>query len=129
MIGMWAEHVQTFLLVFGVIAGLTFSLPIFLMPITWAKAFRWNIPDDTDLAVYFGRCLGAVIVVINLFVIRAGITGEGVEWLLPLLVLIFAGMTIVHVWGAVQRIQPITETVEIAFWLALLALGLAFCPA
>ncbi|MFL6090287.1 MAG: hypothetical protein ACJ71Z_09115 [Aeromicrobium sp.] len=129
MIGIWAEHARSFLLIFGIVAGLTFSLPIFLAPITWAKAFRWDIPDNTDLAVYFGRCLGAVIVAVNVFVIRAGITGQGVDWLLPLLILIFAGMTIVHVWGAIQRIQPMTETIEIAFWLGLLVLGLMFCPA
>ena len=29
----------------------------------WARAMQWNIPDDTDLAVYFGRCLGAFILI------------------------------------------------------------------
>jgi len=128
MIGVWSEHVETFLLVFGIVGGLAFSLPIFLAPLAWARVFRWKIPDDTDLAVYFGRSLGAVIVVLNLFVLRAGFTGEGAGWLLPLLVLIFAGMIVVHIWGALQRIQPMTETIEIAFWFLLLVLALMFCP-
>lgn len=36
---------------------------------------------------------------------------------------------IVHVVGAFQRVQPLTETVETAFWAALVILGLLFIPA
>lgn len=129
MIGVWGEHAQAFLLVFAIVGGVAFSLPIFLAPIAWARVFRWNIPEDTDLAVYFGRCLGVVIVALNVFVLRAALTGEGIGWIFLLLILIFAGMTVVHIWGAVQRIQPITETIEIGFWFALLVLALMFCPA
>lgn len=129
MIGVWSGHAQSFLLIFGIAAGLTFSLPILLAPIAWAKVFRWDNPDDTDLAVYFGRCLGVFLVVLNGFVIRAGDTGDGVAWIFPLLILIFAGMTIVHIWGAIQRIQPITETIEIGFYFAMFMLGLMFWPA
>ena len=129
MIGIWAEHAQAFLLVFGIVAGLTFSLPIFFAPIAWAKAFRWSIPDDTDLAVYFGRCLGAFILIINVFVLRAALTGDGLTQIFLLLVPILAVMTVVHIWGAIQRIQPITETIEIGFYFAMLVLALAFFPA
>jgi hypothetical protein len=44
VIGIWASHAQTFLLVFGIGAGLVFALPIFLMPLAWARAFRWTPP-------------------------------------------------------------------------------------
>jgi len=44
------------------------------------------------------------------------------------MILVFVGMTLVHVVGAIQRIQPVTETIEIAFWAGLVLLGLAFYP-
>jgi hypothetical protein len=39
---------------------LLFGLPIFLSPMTWARRIGWEIPDDTDLANYLGRSLGAL---------------------------------------------------------------------
>ena len=129
MVGLWGGGAQQFLLVFGIVGGLAFALPLFLVPISWARVFRWSLPDDTDLAVYFGRCLGAVIVVLNYFVLRAALTGDGVELIFQIIIAIFALMTVVHVWGALQRIQPLTETLEIGFWAALVLLGLLFYPA
>jgi hypothetical protein len=34
----------------------------------------------------------------------------------------------VHIHGAVARIQPITETLEIGFWAAMLAANALFYP-
>ena len=31
MIGIWAEHAQTFLVVFGILAAVAFAIPIFLV--------------------------------------------------------------------------------------------------
>ena len=128
MIGIWAEHARTFLVAFGLLAGLAFALPILLVPLTWARAFRWNLPQDTDLAIYFGRCLGVLAVVLAGFVLWAGFTGDGVEQIFQIMIPVFVGMTLVHVVGAIQRIQPVTETIEIAFWAGLILLGLAFYP-
>jgi hypothetical protein len=41
----------------------------------------------------------------------------------------FALMVLVHLYGAIKKIQPVTETLEIGFWLALLVLALCFMPA
>ena len=128
MIGIWAEHARGFLLVFGIVAGLAFALPIFLVPLTWARMFRWNLPEDTDLAIYFGRCLGVLAVVLTGFVLRAGFTGAAVEQIFQIVIVVFVGMTLVHIVGAIQRIQPVTETIEIAFWAGLILLGLLFYP-
>jgi hypothetical protein len=37
-------------------------------------------------------------------------------------------MTVVHVVGAVQKVQPWTETAEIPFWAGLALVGLLFFP-
>lgn len=128
MIGIWAEHARTFLVVFGIVAGLAFAIPIFSAPLTWARAFRWKLPEDSDLAIYFGRCLGVLAVVLAGFVLRAGLTGSGVDLMFQIMIPVFIGMTLVHIMGAIQRIQPITETIEIVFWGVLIVLGLAFYP-
>jgi hypothetical protein len=128
VVGIWAESARTFLLVFGIVAGLAFALPIFLAPLMWARMFRWNLPQDTDLAIYFGRCLGVLAVVLTGFVVRAGLIGAAVEQMFQILIPVFVGMTLVHIVGAMQRIQPVTETIEIAFWAGLILLGLLFYP-
>lgn len=128
MIGMWAANAQTFLLVFGIIGGVAFAVPIFLMPLAWARAFRWNLPDDTDLAVYFGRCLGVLALALDGFVLRAALTRDGIGTVFQFVIATAVGMTLVHVWGAIRRIQPITETIEIGFWAGLVLLALLFYP-
>jgi len=128
MVGIWSEHASEFLVGFGAVALVVFALPIFLVPLTWARAFRWNLPEDTDLAIYFGRCLGVLAVVLSASVLCAGLGGDGVLLMFQLMIPVFIGMTLVHVWGAIRRIQPVTETIEIAFWAGLIVLGLLFYP-
>ncbi|MEH6550737.1 MAG: hypothetical protein V7744_12185 [Pseudomonadales bacterium] len=129
MIGIWSQYAQTYLLVFVVSTSLFFALPIFFKPIEWAKLMAWNIPEDTDLAVYFGRCLGAFILVVELVALRAALTGEGLVFAFEILVLVFSFMLVVHIYGALRKIQPITETLENILWVILLVLTLAFFPA
>ena len=37
-------------------------------------------------------------------------------------------MVVLHIYGAIKKIQPITETLEIGLWVGLLFLSLAFYP-
>jgi hypothetical protein len=37
-------------------------------------------------------------------------------------------MIAVHIWGALRRIQPLSETLETIPWAGLLVLALLFCP-
>ena len=76
MIGLWSLHAQTYLLVLAISTTLVFALPIFLFPLTWARLMRWRIPQDIDLAVYFGRCLGAFILIVEALMLRAALTGR-----------------------------------------------------
>src|SRR3546814_8290353 len=63
--GIWGAHAPTFLLVLVISTTLLFALPIFLVPLHWARLFQWKIPAETDLDVYFGRCLGAFILMLE----------------------------------------------------------------
>ena len=128
MIGIWAAHAQAFLLVLMLVTSAVFALPIFFTPLTWARRFGWRIPEHTDLAVYFGRCLGAFILIVELLMLRAAFTGTGLVFTFQVLIAVAVLMTIVHIWGALQRIQPISETLEIGMYAGLGALAVLFYP-
>lgn len=127
-IGSWSEHAQTYTLVLTTITFFAFSLPIFLRPALWAKLLLWKVPQDTDLTWYFARCLGGFAIVTNLMFLRAGLDGTGLRVLMEFFTLFSALMVVVHIWGAVEGTQPITETLEIGFWAALVVLTLLFMP-
>jgi hypothetical protein len=130
-IGIWGTHSQGFLWVLIVFTSLAFALPIFLTPLTWARWFQWRLPkepDGHDLAVYFGRCLGAFVLIVELLMLRAALTGEGLVYTFQVLLAVALFMVIVHVQGAVQRIQPMTETLEIGMYSGLGLLALLFYP-
>ena len=105
-----------------------FALPIFLAPLRWAKWFGWKIPQQTDLAVYFGRCLGAFILIVELLMLRAAVDGTGLIFTFQVLLAVSAFMIVVHVWGALLRIQPVSETLEIGMYSGLALLTVLFYP-
>lgn len=129
MIGMFAEHSGTCLRVLAVLTALTFSVPLFLAPLAWARAFRWTADAEANLALYFGRSLGALAVTLS----GAAWHAAGEPSVQPFFFQMFIGLatllTVVHVVGAVQKVQPWTETAEIPFWGGLVVVALLFYPA
>ena len=128
MIGVWNEYSHQYLLIFTISTAILFSVPLFFVPIHWARIMGWTIPEHTDLAVYFGRCLGALALIINFLVAQAAIKEEGVAIIFQGLYGLFSLMIGIHIYGALKRIQPITETLEIGFWIGLFILNLCFQP-
>jgi hypothetical protein len=106
-----------FLVAMALSFGVVFALPLLFAPLAWARLFQWELPSSTDLTVYFGRCLGGVAVAICVSALRAASAPAAHLWLFDLIVVAGALLSGVHVWGALQRRQPWTETVEIAVWL------------
>lgn len=129
MLGLWSANAADFLLILTLATTLVFALPIFLVPLTWARLMAWQIPQQTDLAVYFGRCLGAFILILEGLMLRAALTGEAMHTAFELLAATATMMIVVHVYGALKRIQPLSETLEIGFYALLLLLTLMFWPA
>jgi hypothetical protein len=128
MLGLWSAHAQAYLLVVVAITTPAFALPIFLVPLRWARVLGWRVPEHTDLAIYFGRCLGAFVLIVEALMLRAGLTGEGLLLTYQVIVAVAAMMVLVHIWGAVQRVQPLLETVEIGMYGGLGVLALMFWP-
>jgi len=128
MLGLWSAHAQAYLLVVVAATTPTFALPIFLVPLRWARVLGWRVPEHTVLAVYFGRCLGAFVLIIEGLMLRAGLTGEALLLTYQVIVAVAAMMVLVHIWGALQRIQPLLETLEIGMYGGLGLLALLFWP-
>lgn len=127
-IGMWSSHAQVYVLILTVVTFFAFSTLIFFRPLLWARMLLWKLPEETDLTIYFARCLGAFAIVTNLMLLRAGLNGTGLALMLEFFTLFCLLMVVVHIWGAVEGTQPITETLEIGFWAGLVVLNLLFYP-
>ena len=128
MLGAYSDYTNLYLWTLFIGTTIAFSIPIFFTPMLWGRLLLWNIPQDTDLAVYFGRCLGSFALIIELMVLRALLTGKGLYFVCDFLILLFVMMVIVHVYGAIKKIQPITETIEIGFWALLVVIGILCYP-
>lgn len=128
MIGLWSAHAQTYLLVLSIATTLVFALPIFLVPLLWSRVMQWTLPEHTDLAVYFGRCLGAFILIVEGLMLRAALTGEALVTTFEVLAAVALLMVVVHIYGALRRIQPWTETLETGFYAGMFVLTLLFWP-
>ena len=100
----------------GTVAGVfgpLFALPLLIDPYRWARAFGWRAEPETDVGLYFGRCLGAVATAACVEAARASRDpvrhrsffdfGEVAGWLLAA----------VHLRGFVERRQPPIEHAEI----------------
>ncbi len=103
----------------SILFTLAIGLPLLIVPLSWARLMRWQIPADTDLTNYFGRCLGAVVTAIAFLVFVYADKGALHAFMLELLLGAFALMVAVHVWGFLKRAQPWTETAEIPLYLLL----------
>lgn len=128
MIGPYAEHARTFLWVLGITTTLAFALPLFLMPLTWARLMLFKVPQDTDLNVYFGRCLGAFILVIEMMIFRGASDPSVTPITFQILFAVFGIMLVVHLYGWLRGIQPVTENLENIMWAVLLVLAALFYP-
>jgi hypothetical protein len=104
---------RIFLRGMGLLFLVVFALPLLLHPYGWARAFGWRKEPETDVGLYFGRCLGAVATAISANALMASrepakhrtlfLVLEAGSWLLSL----------VHLRGLVERRQPPIEHAEV----------------
>ena len=128
MIGIWNAGSGAYLSTLAIATMLLFSLPLIVRPLAWARLMRWDVPQQTHLAIYFGRCLGAFILVVQVIMLYGAADAAHTRTAFEVLYLVFGAMWLIHVYGAVRHIQPLSETLEIGLWTALLALNTAFFP-
>ena len=128
MIGIWSLYSTAYLYGISLAILILFALPLLFVPLHWARLFRWQIPEHEHLAIYFGRCLGGVATVLAIMAFMVAREPVLQPLFFRLMIMVFSVMTVIHVYGAWRRIQPVTETVEIIFWAGLVVLTLCFAP-
>ena len=128
MIGIWQSHVDLFLIVAGVAMLLAFGLPLLVVPIRWARLFRWEVPQSQALVTFLGRSMGIFISIMAIFAFKAAENPSYRPFLFDLMLWIFGGMIVLHIYGALRKAQPFTETIEIALWVVLSLVTLGFYP-
>lgn len=128
MIGIWHTYAASYLIVAGAATLLAFGIPLLVVPMAWARIFRWEIPPPGQLPIFLGRSLGLFICVVGAYAFRAAAIPAAQPFFFEFMLLLFVGMIVLHVYGAIKRVQPVTETIEIALWVILLLATLAFYP-
>lgn len=130
MIGSLQDYAGTYLILAGLSMLILFGLPLLLAPMAWARLFRWQIPPPpSQLVTFLGRSVGLFISVIALYFLRVSAIPRAQPFFFELMLWLFVGMIGLHVYGAIKRVQPVTETLEIGLWVILAMVTLAFYPA
>jgi hypothetical protein len=128
MIGIWSAYSDVFLVVAAVIMAIAFGLPLALAPMSWARVFRWEVPQQTQLAIFLGRSVGVFILILAIFAYKVTLTPAAKPFYFDLMLWTFAGMILLHIYGAIRKAQPVTETIEIVVWILLSLVTLGFYP-
>jgi hypothetical protein len=108
--------------------GPVFALPLLVDPYRWARAFGWRGEPETDVGLYFGRCLGALATASCVQAARASRDparhrgyfefAEVAGWLLAA----------VHLRGWLEGRQPPIEHAEIVGYSAFAVAARRFAP-
>ena len=128
MIGIWKSYSDVYLYVAGVAMLATFGLPLIIVPLRWARAFRWEVPQPENLVVFLGRSLGVFISLLTVFAMKVTSSPAAKPFFFDLMLWLFVAMIALHAYGAIRKTQPVTETVEILLWVALFLITLCFYP-
>ncbi len=119
---------RIFLTVVGLVFLPLFAFPLLLNPYAWARAFGWRKEPQTDVGLYFGRCLGPVATAISVQALRASRQPARHRGLFDLLELGGWLLSAVHARGMIERRQPPIEHVETAGYAAVAILARRLRP-
>jgi hypothetical protein len=114
---------RLFLRAAGAIFLPVFALPLLLHPYGWARTFGWRDEPQTDVGLYFGRCLGAVATAISVQALRASREPARHRSLFSVIEWASWLLSAVHVRGLLERRQPPIEHAEIAGYAAVALLA------
>ena len=128
MIGIWSAYSEVYLIILGVVMLVAFGLPLTFVPLRWARVFRWEVPESASLVTFLGRSLGVFISILAIIAIIVTRTPAAIPYFFDLLLWVLGGMLLLHLYGAISKSQPITETLEIVMWVVLSLVTLGFYP-
>jgi hypothetical protein len=108
--------------------GPVFALPLLLSPYRWARAFGWSREPETDIGLYFGRCLGAVATASCVQAARAARDPERHRSYFEFVEIGGWLLAAVHLRGLLERKQPPIEHAEIIGYAALATAARRYMP-
>jgi hypothetical protein len=120
---------RRFAAAFACLFGAVFALPLLLDPYRWARAFGWRREPETDVGLYFGRCLGAAATATCVQAARAARDPERHRSLFEFIETGGWLLAAVHLRGLVERRQPPIEHAEIIGYSAVAAAARRYMPA
>src|SRR4051794_30188555 len=90
--------------------GPLFALPLLLDPYRWARAFGWRRDEpETDVGLYFGRCLGALATASCVQAARASRDPKGNRAFFEFAEVVGWLLAAVHLRGLLEGRQPPIE--------------------
>ena len=108
--------------------GPAFALPLLLDPYRWARAFGWRAEPETDVGLYFGRCLGAVSTSSCVQAARASRDPAGHRGYFEFAEVAGWLLAAVHLRGLLERRQPPIEHAEIVGYSAFAVAARRYAP-
>jgi hypothetical protein len=105
-----------------------FALPLLLDPYRWARAFGWRREPETDVGLYFGRCLGALATAACVQGTRAARDPQRHRSFFQFVEVVGWLLAAVHLRGLLERRQPPIEHAEIAGYSAVALAARRFMP-
>jgi uncharacterized membrane protein YeaQ/YmgE (transglycosylase-associated protein family) len=129
MIGIWHSYSDVYLFIVGAAMLLAFGIPLLVVPVHWAHLFRWQVSQPDHLIVFLARSMGIVVSLVALFAFRVTAIPAAKPFFFDFMLALLGAMLVLHVYGAIRKTQPFTETVEISLWVVLFLVTLCFYPA
>jgi len=96
--------------------------------LSWARLFRWVVPQPENLVTFLGRSLGILISLLAVFAFRVTGIPAAKPFFFDLMLWLLGAMFALHTYGAIRKTQPVTETAEILLWVLLFFVTLGFYP-
>jgi hypothetical protein len=119
---------RRFAAVLASLFGPAFALPLLLDPYRWARAFGWRREPETDVGLYFGRCLGALATASCVQAARAARDPERHRSYFEFVEIAGWLLAAVHLRGLLERRQPPIEHAEIIGYSAVAAVARRYMP-
>jgi len=100
MVGIWRSYSDIYLYVAGVAMLAAFGIPLLVVPLRWARAFRWEVPQPENLVVFLGRSVGIFISLLAVFAFKVTTTPAAKPFFIDLMLWLFVAMIALHCYGA-----------------------------
>lgn len=110
------------------VGGPLLAIPLFVDPYRWSRAFGWREEPETDVGLYFGRCLGALATAATIQGVRAARDPDGHQSYFEFAEAAGWLLAAVHVRGLIQRRQPPIEHAEIIPWSVMAIAARRYAP-